>query len=537
MPTETVTVTTAIYWTAGDGWQPHFLAIPAGNTSYCNAIDLSDDGTVILGQAITSADNVQSSSVYCVFTNGSINTNVAPLTVNDVQIVPYRCSSDGSVILGGNSPLGYWTGSGATGHALSPISGGVATWSLTANWQFNPISHDGTIFYGDCLLAGITSWLNGTPTNYSATQYMTITSFDACGGSGDGSTVTANAALATIGGLTPGFIHLSDGTFRKLTTVGQLGSGTSDHRGITTDGSVIWATRGGNDQLYYWNDLSFVNTDGGYGVINNVTPQLMELFDQRKIARDATSPPICFGQDPSASAYYKVTGTSYTAVPPLGADTEVVVTGCSGTGAIAAGLSNSGSPNFVNTPVRWDSSLVPTALSVPAGWTIASCGPVSRDGSTILGSISTSVTFPTPPPPTPPGPPTLVTLFPSNPTSGDFFVVDESNADFPTTFGQFSISVWCCEAVTLRWPDDQTTATPFGLLEMTPFSVHAEFRDASLDLLFSGTFTNPGTAADLYQICFAIDTVAHTVVCVGNSVTWPLTSGAFTATGDIGNVA
>lgn len=539
----TVTVTSACYWTASDGWQMHLLQIPSGNTSFTTGVCMSDDGSVIVGTSVTSVDSVTSSTSYCVFTNGSLTRNLAPLTVLGGAAFPQWCSSDASVIVGTiGAAGGYWTDGGATANALPVIAGGVSTYLQTSTW-FNGTSLDGTVFYGDCLATGGVFWVSGSPVLASTdAEAIFFTTKDTAGGSGDGSTMTVQAPKGSGEATTLGFIRLSDHTYRQLTNVGVPSPGGPIIRGITNDASVIWATTtlDGHLYLFYWNDLDFINTDGNHGVVNAVTT-VMEFPGLAEIARDATSPPICvsvgvFGD----TNVYKVAGTTASILPTLAGFDQSFVSGCSGNGDVICGSSQLNSSPFTGVPVRWDASLSVFELSALSGWTAATAQAVSRDGGVILGTANTTVTYTPPTPPAPPGPPTLVKLYPSAPTDGDFFVIDTAsgglNAEFPDTFGQFSISVWCCKEVTLRWPDVTISTTPFGLLQMSPTSVIAAFRDASQVLLFSGTFTNPGTAVDLYNICFSIDTEAQTVTCFGNGVAWASSGITWGSVGDIGNV-
>jgi len=132
----------------------------------------------------------------------------------------------------------------------------------------------------------------------------------------------------------------------------------------------------------------------------------------------------------------------------------------------------------------------------------------------------------------------MVTLYPSNPPSSLYAIASDDYAEFPVSFSQFTISLWCYKQVTLQWPDDaHSPGQPYGLLRIAPDHVTAAFRDSADNLLFSGTFANPGSAnTGFYNICFSIDTQAQQVVCAGNSVLWPSYDRSFAIPGDISNI-
>lgn len=133
----------------------------------------------------------------------------------------------------------------------------------------------------------------------------------------------------------------------------------------------------------------------------------------------------------------------------------------------------------------------------------------------------------------------ICSLPPAPVTNDEYGFENESNADFPDTFSQFSISMWCCENVNLRAPNGPNT--PFFLdMALTPSQAVLQFQDSLGNTLFSGTFHNPGTATNEYHFMFSIDTQAQTytlwVASGGPAVQWTSTDVTWGDPGDINGV-
>lgn len=134
----------------------------------------------------------------------------------------------------------------------------------------------------------------------------------------------------------------------------------------------------------------------------------------------------------------------------------------------------------------------------------------------------------------------LVSLYPMDAAASNVYALENINgADFPSSFSQFSLSVWCCEDVNIRGPNGIDANYSFNL-DFKPASASLMFKDASGDTLFSGTFTNPGTPTNLYHVMFSIDTEAQTytfwVSSGAPAVQWVSTNAAFGVAGSINNV-
>lgn len=114
----------------------------------------------------------------------------------------------------------------------------------------------------------------------------------------------------------------------------------------------------------------------------------------------------------------------------------------------------------------------------------------------------------------PPSPPSLYEV--TNPT-----------ADFPPSFSQFSLSVWCCKEVNISSPGLQ--------MAFTPSAIDIVAKDASSNTLFSGSWTNPSAVTDEYQVLFSLNTVAQTYTLYVTNRLWTVVSATFPHAGEINN--
>jgi len=127
----------------------------------------------------------------------------------------------------------------------------------------------------------------------------------------------------------------------------------------------------------------------------------------------------------------------------------------------------------------------------------------------------------------------LVTLYPTQTPSSVYGLTSNVAAQFDPSFSQLSISLWCCDSVTISGPHGVNS--PSFQLVLHPDHATAFFEDAAGNTLFTGTFTNPNQATKKYHIMFSIDTLAQHYTFYGNGVAWTA-SASFPNTGLIDNV-
>ena len=108
----------------------------------------------------------------------------------------------------------------------------------------------------------------------------------------------------------------------------------------------------------------------------------------------------------------------------------------------------------------------------------------------------------------------LVSLYPISPPDNEYGL-SSLDADFPSTFTQFSISIWCCQSVDIRVSEFNEP-----LMQFRPNQATVTLKDINRNIVFNGTFTNPGIAHIEYHIAFSIDTTAGTCTFYGNDVAW-----------------
>lgn len=129
----------------------------------------------------------------------------------------------------------------------------------------------------------------------------------------------------------------------------------------------------------------------------------------------------------------------------------------------------------------------------------------------------------------------LVSLYPMNEPANVYAITNDNGADFSVAFSQLSISLWCCKTVNVQGPTG-VSGTPSFVMNFQSWQVSFLFKDESDNVLFTGTFTNPGPITNTYHIAFSLDTVAQTYTFRGNGRVWT-PSVSFPTVGSIKNTA
>lgn len=507
------------------------------NTARTYPSSISDDGKVIFGTAAPYfIPGIVYNSAPARWDLG-VRTMLTPFTTIDGAAITGLATSsfDGSSVIGIPpmlaSGLCRWDGTGAmTPTELRPPPNGIASGRVSGGAPYRYCSQTGGLVVALSTASGATMWNPVAPTALSSTSYE---SSGIGGCSADGSTIIGNTGSEP-GSQTPtgyGYWRTSDLQFRRIPIQYYL-------RGVNANGTVIWSdtfiSPGGG-----WTDNldSFTGTTYPvYGTLHNytapagITDQFMQAW-----AEDTFSPnPVAVSNARQGPLYVSTrsVGATTTVLANAGRN-QTTVEGVSGNGQIVAGMV----VNAAGTgwePCWWDAAGAIHILAMPPGtWNDQRLMlGISRDGSTMFGSLSNYT--PAPDPPDPPLALRMVGMEPQDLPANTFYLYSypEDGNDFPTTFGQYSMSAWCCENVTIRWPQ---TDPARGLLTVTPGHLYAEFRSAAGVLLFSGNFINSGAQPKLYHIGFSINTEAGYVVCYGNNQAWLSTDATFHATGQIGN--
>ncbi len=506
------------------------------NTPQSTVYGASDNGATMFGQVYGRTSGTERPARW----DGGVKTILATMDLGIPGYPSYgyprQCSADGQTIVGRPASgygAGYWTGGGTTPHVLSPAPGGIqASWS--GDTRYRAISADGSILVGVSAGSQGTFWTNGVPTALPNTgyEYSTLESM-----SSDGSTIIGQGVSRqySIVGSKIGYWRTANPTVWR-----PIRGSDGYLRTVNANGTVIW-WENYSTPIGYFDDLNTataVITGGNlYGTFHPVV-LVPGGTNQQPLyyAEDTFSPnPVSLG-NVSVSGLtraVRMIGTTSVLLPiPAGGGGYAYAGGLSGNGQIAYGLIDTPT-GFA--PCYWDASDTIHILPMPAGWTITSgwqgTQSISRDGSLIWAPIYRS--FFTPDPPAAPIALRLVALEPQDLPANTYSIYNEYGNDFPASFGQFSLSVWCCEDVTLQWPN---TGSVLGRLTMSPGSLHAEFHDLGGVTLFTGTFSSPGPQQKLYHIGFAIDTVGQSVTCWGNNTQWTSTDATFHTSGQIGNI-
>jgi len=118
-----------------------------------------------------------------------------------------------------------------------------------------------------------------------------------------------------------------------------------------------------------------------------------------------------------------------------------------------------------------------------------------------------------------------------NPTS-IFAIQSPTQADFPTSFSQFSFAAWLCKTVEIR---GRNLDTPSILMQFNPIAAFIQLKDASGNVLFTGNFTNPAPVSNEYHIAFSVDTISQTYALFGGNLAWTSTDVSFPHAGMIDN--
>ncbi len=490
----------------------------------------SDDGRHIVGLAIGAGYlNVRPAR----WDDGVMTLlDAVPVAGGGGPMYPRKISADGSVALGYpgvNWGYARWANVGGgpamIGAPLPPAPGGIiASWAYEIGRE-RAMSSDGRVIIGSTAGAYATVWVDGVPANLSSPNYDYTRGISM---SSDGNTLLMNVGGETTQGGSAGFWRRSEGVFKPTRSSNWV-------RACNTDGTVIWSDYGNAGTYGYTDNLNSVDGNGFYGTFHGASV-IGSYQGQSYFAEDTFSPnPISVGsfQGSSGETVVRVTGVNTVA---LNSDpyTRAIASGVSGNGQIISGFVDSGDARGW-LPVYWDNLGVMHMLPVPAGWNyLNQTIGVSRDGRKIIGTLSTFTTIPDPPPVDVPLALRLVGLEPQDLPANTFALFSDSSNDFPFEFGQYSLSVWCCENVTIRWPQ---TDPALGLITATPAQCYVEFRDNTNTLLFYGTFHNPTPDPPvMYQLKFSIDTVARIVSCWGNNSQWTPVGTYFDMPGSIGNV-
>lgn len=518
-----------MYWTLPSGTPTIVENLPTTDRSGSTAYHISDYGSVIFGLASGDGYDTYKSARW---DNGALTMMVD--MVHDISRgrprlgIPRWCSADAQLIIGApdyGAGLGYWTGGGTAAALAVPAPGGIDP--IYTGARVRQMAAAGNMFIGVSGGTQATFWTSGVPTPLPNNVYEYSTPLAI---SADGTTILGQGYTSARSSIPSkyGYWKTSAPSVWK-----PFRANDGYHRAINADGTVIWWDGYGNPGPNGYYDNLNTLTGGYYGTYHEVTRVAGSTGQYAGwYAEDTFSPnPVSAGYaqfSGGVTRAVRVTGTTSVLLPiPAGA-TGSWVTGISGNGQIVSGFLDSASGRG---PCYWDAAGTYHDLLVPAGWESADTTQVSRNGAVIRGSVYRSWYEPDPPPA--PIELRLVALEPQDLPANTFSIFSEWGNDFPSAFGQFSISVWCCEQVTLQWP---STGALLGMLTMMPTQCRAEFHAADGTMLFSGTFINPSGTPNLYHIGFSIDTVGHSVMCWGNNVEWTSTDAVFHATGQIGNV-
>lgn len=509
------------------------------------ALCASSDGSILYGY--TDGGGFASKAVRWDGTAATLLDDVAPSGFSTA----YACSPDGSIVAGSANSLDgtygacRWTGGGATG-AYLPATGTFARSAI-----INPlatgvplkriISDDSTIIVGRLeddgagIEAQAAYWTNGTPTllpflGFGVTNFNFATGCDTTG------TIIVGYALG--GGSTA--VFWDSGTGYYLAQDGfltDLGTATM----CIADGSLIFgSTRGptGDEQPVYWDDLG-TTVDDLTGVIHYMdglpgvtTTPIGQVFYCADVLVGGQPVSVGFAYDADGN-YLAVrwTGTTIELLDPLPGGTFAQATSCSADGSIVSGYADDA--DGTEWPVYWDAAgaitiLPPNNTNPTESNILAQAYGVSLDGLVFFGWGF---------PPAPPAELKLVSLYPMNEPDDIYGPFIEDGSDWPEAFSQFSISVWCCETVNIQGPRGATDSDPSFAMNFQPTQATFHFENQAGDVLFTGTFNNPGDAPNQYNICFSVDTIAQTYTFRGNGAAWTPVGVSFPNSGEINNIS
>jgi hypothetical protein len=372
---------------------------------------ISADGQTVVGWAADSSGNPKPVKW--------VGTTVTPLAAVAPATRATFCSPDASIILGDDgftNSLVRWTSGGTAGVLLSPAAGQTgtsATFALPTSGGVSRLvrsfSNDGNTLTGTSTSSGhgkATKWVGVTPSALASTT--PTGDADARGCSQDGSVVIGRDDLGR-------GVFWTGSTCRVL--VKALGS---SHEYVADacngDGSVIWGVAADSsdvaDRPCYWDSLATV-ASSRYGVqhflpgLTAITGNNFTVPIVAWVAETAGSA-IAVGSGPTSSAgtaYHGIrwNGTVPTDLGVLPGASVALAKGCSATGARVCGTGNDGSGG--QWALYWDDANVlhklPTLADAIAGSEGQGLG-MSRDGSTIFGTVDIDDTGPVDPPdPTP----------------------------------------------------------------------------------------------------------------------------------------
>lgn len=500
-----------LFWSTSTGLATFLEAPDDQQETWPDA--LSGDGSVIVGWYLD-ADSV---TIPARWDNGALTVLVAVSGADGAWAV--NCNQDASIIIGQNSSRAvYWSGGGTTGHLLD-----IGVSGSTSN--VTQCSDDGSIICGTVVtndaVRHAVYWTNGTlttlPNSVTGSAFILNCSFD-------GSIIAGY--VFTDGGNVPCYWQ---GTTQYLLATG--GHTNLHPIGVSGDGTIIYGLVEGNvdpNTACYWDNLDTLS-GGVYGTFH--------VLDEG-VGNGTGHPPFAFGNPGTVAGGYIVTGDDINIAArwfdfaPVQCEflagwalsQTAIVSGpanpaISGDGNILAG--NFRDADFNEFACFWDAESNYNALQIPDGYSSTTAMGISRDGSTVRGQAT----------PAPPQPELkLVSLYPMDVDNGDTYAfANDSNADFPSSFSQFSISVWCCEHVNIRAPNG--VDAPFILdIAISPTDATIAFVDDSLAKRFDGTFHNPGSAPNLYHLMFSVDTEAETYTMWVSGVQWTTTDAAFSNT-------
>jgi hypothetical protein len=128
----------------------------------------------------------------------------------------------------------------------------------------------------------------------------------------------------------------------------------------------------------------------------------------------------------------------------------------------------------------------------------------------------------------------LVSLYPIAPTASEYAFESSSGGDFPSSFSQFSFAAWICKSVNIQLPNG--FGAPSLQMALSPSAITISANDGDGNVLFSGTWTNPGTSNNEYQVLFSLDTVAQIYTLYVTNELWTPGSVTFPNVGAISNV-
>jgi hypothetical protein len=126
--------------------------------------------------------------------------------------------------------------------------------------------------------------------------------------------------------------------------------------------------------------------------------------------------------------------------------------------------------------------------------------PAQAPGYSATQTVTINVS---PPPPTPELKLVSLYAFEQPDSSYGFY----ASSDFPDTFSQFSISVWCCRSVHIQSPK---ALSAYGvMLDFSPTTISISLHDVDDTLRFAGTWSVTSPTIE-YQVLFSVDTQAQT---------------------------